>query len=506
MELREQQERHDQEQKNAQGRHDEQVNYLNEKHDADKRAAQDRHDAERKAMQERHDLERAESNARHDKDIKMMRERHDKEAQDAQERHRLDVERLNEQVRTQQEHYDSQIRRLHTEMRAKQQRHEDDLKATQEKHAADLGRLNAEHKHAAGGADVELRRTQEQHHAEMKAFREGQARQDQAHREEVEQMQAEHAHALRGMEDEHRRRDSDREERHAKENQLQIDKFDEMQKQMKHGQERLRSEKDAMILELKAKMQDTKGQDDAEIANLKNHVDAQEQTIVVLNSKNLALAEELERKKDIEAQLEEEQQKGRDNQLARETLLRELESGTEYILDLEEKVYKANKTSLELLKQLKDAEMEIEALKQYIAELKQRIAVYIPVRDDAVDKQLAEYINNYPERAKLKIMFMRESEGVYQFGTKRVSVKVEKNNIKIRVGGGYLSIDEFLDQYTPTELEKLDRNSPLKRFGEKIAVQKTIVNTAVRESSPVAGPGSPKARQPGSPKKSHRIQ
>ena len=47
---------------------------------------------------------------------------------------------------------------------------------------------------------------------------------------------------------------------------------------------------------------------------------------------------------------------------------------------------------------------------------------------------------------------MRESEGVYQFGTKRVAVKVEKNRIKIRVGGGYLSIDEFLDQYTPAQV------------------------------------------------------
>lgn len=40
---------------------------------------------------------------------------------------------------------------------------------------------------------------------------------------------------------------------------------------------------------------------------------------------------------------------------------------------------------------------------------------------------------------------MRESEGVYMFGSKRIMIKVESNNIKIRVGGGYLSIDEFLD-------------------------------------------------------------
>ena len=93
---------------------------------------------------------------------------------------------------------------------------------------------------------------------------------------------------------------------------------------------------------------------------------------------------------------------------------------------------------------------------------------------------------------------MRESEGVYQFGTKRVAVKVEKDNIKIRVGGGYLSIDEFLDQYTPVELEKLERKDPLKRFSEKVAIQKTIVGLGVRESSPVRG-SSPQGRR--SPKK-----
>ena len=89
--------------------------------------------------------------------------------------------------------------------------------------------------------------------------------------------------------------------------------------------------------------------------------------------------------------------------------------------------------------------MEVETLKQYIIDLKARIAVYIPVRDDPIDRRLAEYINNYPDRQKLKIMFMRESEGVYEFGSKKVYVRVEKDKINVRVGGGYLSIDEFLD-------------------------------------------------------------
>ena len=158
---------------------------------------------------------------------------------------------------------------------------------------------------------------------------------------------------------------------------------------------------------------------------------------------------------------------------------------------MEEKVYKSNKISLELLKQLKDAEVEISTLQQYIIDLKQRIAVYIPIKDDQTDRKLAEFINNYPERSKLKIMFMRESEGVYVFGSKRVAVKVEKDNIKIRVGGGYLSIDEFLDQYTPVELEKLERKDPLKRFSEKVAIQKTIVQADGRETSPVRRGGIP---------------
>ncbi len=68
------------------------------------------------------------------------------------------------------------------------------------------------------------------------------------------------------------------------------------------------------------------------------------------------------------------------------------------------------------MEQLKDSENEIEGLKAYIIDLKQKMQVYLPVRDDPVDTRLAEFINNYPERQRLKIMFLRESEGIYLFG------------------------------------------------------------------------------------------
>ena len=142
-------------------------------------------------------------------------------------------------------------------------------------------------------------------------------------------------------------------------------------------------------------------------------------------------------------------------------------------------------------------------MQNYIIDLKSRIAVYIPVKNDKIDKKIAEYINNYPERQKLKIMFMRESEGVYQFGSKRVMVKIDKDRINIRVGGGYLSIDEFLDQYTPVELEKLERKDPMKKFQEKVATTKALQGHEVVRS---ASPDSPvMAKQRSSPTKRRAI-
>ena len=115
------------------------------------------------------------------------------------------------------------------------------------------------------------------------------------------------------------------------------------------------------------------------------------------------------------------------------------------MVHLEERVYEANKRGLDLLKTVREIELENSTLKSYVVDLKARVAVYVPIKDDPVDMKMAEFINNYPDRNKLKIMFMRESEGVYEFGSKRIYVMIHKGHIKIKVGGGYLSLDEFMD-------------------------------------------------------------
>lgn len=148
---------------------------------------------------------------------------------------------------------------------------------------------------------------------------------------------------------------------------------------------------------------------------------------------------------------------------------------TAYMEDLERRVFETNRISLDLLTQIKDQTEEAETLKVYCMDLKSKVAVYIPANDDQVDLKLADFINNYPDRDKIKIMFMRESAGVYEFGTKRVEVRLAKGKLTVRVGGGYMGINEFLDQYTALELEKLERRDPLKKFGQQIAMAKSML-------------------------------
>ena len=58
----------------------------------------------------------------------------------------------------------------------------------------------------------------------------------------------------------------------------------------------------------------------------------------------------------------------------------------------------------------------------------------------------------------------------------------------VRVGGGYLSLDEFLDIYTPMELERVERNDPIKKFSEKVAIQKTLSYHSPVRSPRTGGP------------------
>lgn len=71
--------------------------------------------------------------------------------------------------------------------------------------------------------------------------------------------------------------------------------------------------------------------------------------------------------------------------------------------------------------------------------------MYVARKFDNIDHALAKYLNGLG--AKLKISFLRESEGVYRFGSKRVVLVLDKGgeDILIRVGGGFMHIKQFVD-------------------------------------------------------------
>ena len=259
--------------------------------------------------------------------------------------------------------------------------------------------------------------------------------------------------------------------------------------------ESLRIQKDTEIAELVGQLEKNRDEYEKRINELQNNLQDFQRITVKLDAEKLELNARLAVFQDIEVQLRTWKEHHDDMEAQKAELQKQLDGASQYMVSLEEKFYQSQEEHLGMLKQLKAYEAEVEKLRQYIIDLKSRIAVYIPVKGDLIDRKLAEYINNYPDRQKLKIMFMRESEGVYQFGTKRVFVKCVKDKIEIKVGGGFLNLDEFIDQYTPEELQKLERKDHSKRISDRIALQKTL-NRADNSPnpSPLRGGGRKKQK------------
>lgn len=73
-----------------------------------------------------------------------------------------------------------------------------------------------------------------------------------------------------------------------------------------------------------------------------------------------------------------------------------------------------------------------------------------------MDEMLARYINS----AGVQLPITRLGEGFYMFGTKKIFAKIMNNKLVVRVGGGFMGIDEFINTYGESELLKLKRFTP----------------------------------------------
>ena len=132
---------------------------------------------------------------------------------------------------------------------------------------------------------------------------------------------------------------------------------------------------------------------------------------------------------------------------------------------------------------------EMDELKLTVLQLQQRSSVYTPAKDDPVDTALAEYLN--ARAHPLLVPFQRQDQDLYLFGTRRIFMKLENGRITVRVGGGFTRIEEFIEVYTPLELERTNARLANSVLGPKKVLGKLITSVMGRE--------------PMSPKKAARI-
>jgi len=89
---------------------------------------------------------------------------------------------------------------------------------------------------------------------------------------------------------------------------------------------------------------------------------------------------------------------------------------------------------------------------------------------------LGKFINSQPDCDKLKILFLRISEGVYCFGKRILNMKIVNELILIRIGGGYTELKEFMDKFSQAELDRIELHDCIESYLNMIKMQNLASN------------------------------
>jgi hypothetical protein len=310
---------------------------------------------------------------------------------DAEKRHTKELNNLNELHAKRQLEYVEQIERERVqsgvELAAVRKLHREDCEARDQKHTDEVNRLNTDHRARLAQLQKMIDEKNALLAGERKANTEAQLKAQREYEAWRSKMTSENKQKVFKL-------------------QMELSM---LVKTNKIACTKLIEEREAMRVDLQTKINDKD-------ATIKKQV----QDIAVLTGQVNQLTVTLQRFTDIERQRDAARQSEEAMRVAKIDLQNQLNEAGHIIQVLQNDLYESKRRQIEILKELQQVQMEceqlqqeIEHLKNYIIDLKSRIAVYIPVKDDKVDRKIAEYINNYPDRQKLKILFMRESEGVY---------------------------------------------------------------------------------------------
>jgi uncharacterized coiled-coil protein SlyX len=141
--------------------------------------------------------------------------------------------------------------------------------------------------------------------------------------------------------------------------------------------------------------------------------------------------------------------------------MEEIEDRDQIIMDLDIRIDEKYDQMEELEHMIALKEQEIKELQMQLSSILNKKApikfsIYKPVKDDEVDLKLAELINIHGS----PVPWIRDSAGNYKYGSKRVNVKYLRSNLIIKVGGGSMNFEEFVETYEDIELAKLNFQNP----------------------------------------------
>lgn len=103
---------------------------------------------------------------------------------------------------------------------------------------------------------------------------------------------------------------------------------------------------------------------------------------------------------------------------------------------------------------LRDKDKIIEIMNKKIRDKSQKPIFQMP-KGDLLDQMLSHYIN----QANCLVPIRKLGNGFYLFGTKKIYAKILNGKLVIRVGGGFMIIEEFIATYQDSELLKMSKMS-----------------------------------------------
>ncbi|OMJ88970.1 hypothetical protein SteCoe_8981 [Stentor coeruleus] len=158
-----------------------------------------------------------------------------------------------------------------------------------------------------------------------------------------------------------------------------------------------------------------------------------------------------------------------------------IESQDDHMQKQAEKIIELESLNAETEERVASLENMVDELRKDRVEIiDEKGEAYRPIKDDPIDIALSDYVNTRP--GGLRVHFDREDHGIYNYGTKKIFVKLEQGKLLIRVGGGFMQVEDFVKMYSPVELERFSiakkeqaqkiRQSYLGKYADSLAVNK----------------------------------